>query len=289
MPVEIHSNEYLFALLGPKKTFGQWNRPQLVVDYLFNALEVIRARFRDPTIGTYEKRRQHYFIDISRTCQLSYPDYQLYNEHLAAWKTLAGYRSLHGRLKEWVEQLEMLIAEIAPERYQDGIYEIGDSQLGEVALRVLALTDKSFVPFFVRMLRVWNCVPAERGTYLELMIDEIVREYGLCPETKELIECAYSEWGYEGYELSRLLKQLHNDLPNYPMFRRIVASQSEWFANCRPDEWSVIIERLRADPNAPAAGRAKERWVFRDDEYSGIWEDADIVLAELDAAALTKS
>lgn len=289
MPVEILSNEYMFALLGPKKTFGQWNRPQLVVDYLFDALEVIRARFRNPTISTDDKRRPSYIIDISRTCQSSCPETQRYSEHLAAWKTLAGYRSLHGRLKEWIEQLEVLIAENAPERYQDGIYEIGDSQLGEVALRALALTDKSFVPFFVRMLRVWNCVPAERGTYLQLVIEEIVREYGLCPETEELIECAYSEWGYEGYELSHLLKQLHNDLPNYPLFRRIVASQSEWFANCRPKEWSVILDRLRADPHAPVAGRAEERWVFRDDAYSGIWEDADIVLAELDAVAITNS
>ena len=267
---------------------GSGTGPSKSWTIFFAALELIRARFRDDTLSDSDKRSFNYVLDISRTYRPNCTPRHVFEENFAAWQKFAGYRLFHQRLKDWIEELESLFSEIAPERYMDPVYEVANIQLGEMALRALVLTDKSFVPYYVRMLRVWNCTPGTRGDHVDIVIEEIVDKYGLCVETEELIEYVYGYWRYEGFGLGRLLKQLHGDLPNNPLFRRIVASQNDWFALCRAEDYRKIMERLRANPNAPIGGRAEERWVFRDDKYSGIWEDADIVLAELDAVALTK-
>jgi hypothetical protein len=289
MPIEIITDNDALVMLGPKKTFGRWNRPEIVVDYLFEALEIIRQRLRDDKRTMYEKLKTKFVIDISRSYIVGrLYDYPYFEEPLAAWKTLAKHRFLHDRLKDWVVKLEALVAEATPKRNENAVYESGESQLGEVGLRALALTDKSFVPFYVRMLKVWNSVHAERGIFIDDVIGEIVGKYGLCPETEQLIECAYSPaWRYDENELPRLLKNFRKDLPNYPLFRRIVATHNEFFATEYREEYRAIMDRLRKNPNAPIAGRAAERWLF--DSFSGIRVDADIVLAELDAANLSKS
>lgn len=283
MPVEVHyeTSHGQIILNRHSKTASQQKRLDQIIDQLFEALEIIGSRLADEDI-------YYHGLNITGKYHAEESFMPWCDEAVAAWAELATSPIHHERLKAWLVQIEKLIVKAnGLDRHTESIWEEDEVQLGEPAISVFAMIDKTFIPYYERLLRVWDMAhEVSQGE----MIYEIVKKHGICAETEDLLYCRIIDRPYDGWPhtieyLYPLLKELCNDLPNHHLFQRIVTELNNRFAEENPEEYTQIIENIRANPKAPVTGRAKERELFGHCPHEqGLWDDADLVLARLDAA-----
>lgn len=101
------------------------------------------------------------------------------------WLAALTKEALHPRIKEWITKLEnLLIAANQSNRSTASLWEHDEIQFGEPLVTLLALHDKEFVPCYSSLMRHWD-MGHEVNQINE--IEQIVRKYGICKETEELL------------------------------------------------------------------------------------------------------
>jgi hypothetical protein len=106
------------------------------------------------------------------------------------WTNAGKNPQFRRRIIEWIGRLEetLRLAETR-ELSTESLWEDDQTQFGEPLVTHLALVDVYFVPFYTRLLRLWDLShEVEQGG----AVIEMVNRHGITPETKELILC-YTE------------------------------------------------------------------------------------------------
>lgn len=234
--------------------------PDETVDQLFEALEITRERLSD-------KNAYYYAIDIrgSHTSGEEYAPWS--DEAIAAWAQVATDSRLHSRLQEWLSCVENLIIEAdAAKRSTASLWEIDEVQFGEPAACAFALINRSFIPFYARLLSVWDL---DHEVHQAEAIEAIVKQHGICPETEQLLIARASGYGLDQLDdLTPYLEEVYGDFPNSAFFRRMIEAfytkDRSWRQSMKgknlPD--GSILDHW---PTAPALkARAVEIWTELD-------------------------
>jgi hypothetical protein len=118
------------------------------------------------------------------------------------WTKACAVPHLRRRVKGWIVRLEktLKLAE-SHSRSTDSLWEHDETQFGEPLATHLALLDVEFVPYYRRLLRLWD--PGHEVHMREAVI-EIVNKHGVRAETQELVQC-YTEWSGSDELLPELL------------------------------------------------------------------------------------
>jgi hypothetical protein len=118
------------------------------------------------------------------------------------WTKASAVPHLRRRVKDCLVRLEntLKLAE-THSRSTDSLWEHDETQFGEPLATHMALLDVEFVPFYTRLLRLWD--PGHEVHMREAVI-AIVNKHGIRAETEELIQC-YTEWAGSGELLPELL------------------------------------------------------------------------------------
>ncbi len=113
------------------------------------------------------------------------------------WTLVGANPAFHDLAKKWLNSVESIIAfaNDAPST-GEGVWEYDEAALAEPAISVLALMDVSFVPYYTRLLALWDM---EHEVNQGDTINEIFDKYGVCPETEDLLICRMNEgYGQDG-------------------------------------------------------------------------------------------
>jgi hypothetical protein len=190
--------------------------PEDTVDQLFEALEITREKLSD-------KNAYFFALDIigSHTSGEEFTPWT--DEAIGAWAQVAANTRLQARLQEWLSKIERLIIEAdnTAKRSTASLWEIDEVQFGEPAACAFALVNRSFVPFYTRLLGVWDL---DHEVHQGEAVEAIVKQHGICPETEQLLVArATSGYGLEQIEdLTPYLEEVYGDLPNSAFFRSMV-------------------------------------------------------------------
>ena len=105
----------------------------------------------------------------------------------------------------WIVRIEktLKLAETLS-RSTSSLWEDDVTQFGEPLAAHMALLDVEFVPYYTRLLRLWD---QGHQVHMGGAVVEIVNKHGVRAETEELILC-YTEW--TGIDDLGLLELLHN-------------------------------------------------------------------------------
>lgn len=218
MPVKIVLEEDHLQLVLSIKPRGLLPGQKLdhTVDQMFEALEIIRNRVSDGDI--------YYFtIDIANAHSAGEEFVPWHDGAVPRWGAIAREARLHSRLQQWLSAVEDLIVstDATAGRSTAGIWEHDETQFGEPAASVFALAHRSFIPFYTRLLKVWDL---DHEVHQSEAIDAIVRTHGICPETEDLLvarACAgYGQGQIE--DLFPYLQEQYGDFSNSALFRRMV-------------------------------------------------------------------
>jgi hypothetical protein len=111
----------------------------------------------------------------------------------AFWKKASADPRLRQRVKDWLVRLEktLQLAE-THQRSTDSLWEHDETQFGEPVASYMALLDVEFVPYYTRLLRLWDM---GHEVHTGGFIDDIVTKYGIRTETEELILCYTEQHG----------------------------------------------------------------------------------------------
>lgn len=117
------------------------------------------------------------------------------------WTKACAVPHLRRRAKDRIVRLEktLKLAE-AFSRSTDSLWEHDEIQFGEPVATHLALLDVEFVPYYMRLLRLWD--PGHE-VHMRAAVTAIVNRHGVRAETKELLRC-YTEWSGSDEVLAEL-------------------------------------------------------------------------------------
>jgi hypothetical protein len=248
------------------------------VDQLFEALQVIRGQLMNKDI-------YHFAIDICGSHEGGDEFDPWSDEAIPAWSQIAVHSRLHGRLEQWLSEVEKLIAEAnSGVRSNGSVWELDEYQLGEVAACAFALVSRNFVPFYVRLLKVWDL---DHMSHLPEAIEAIVKRHSICPEIEELLfELETSGYGHGQAEaLFPYLQEQYGDFPNSPLFRRMVETLHAKDLAWRISAHENYLERLAKDSNAKPTNLSKRHIFAYCPSAPALTEAANRLLAELDLSA----
>jgi hypothetical protein len=104
---------------------------------------------------------------------------------------------------EWTDRLEETL-KLAESRSlaTASLWEHDETQFGEPLLTYLSLIDVQFVPFYTRLLRLWDMGHA---VHQGEAVTEIINKYKITPETEDLILCYNETTGTDELGLLDLL------------------------------------------------------------------------------------
>jgi len=108
------------------------------------------------------------------------------------------------RITEWIGRVEEVLR--LPESLSlptSGLWEHDETQFGEPLVTHLALVDVQFVPFYTRLMRLWNM---SHEVHMGEVVTEIVNRHGITPETKKLISCYTEVTGSDEHDLLDLAR-----------------------------------------------------------------------------------
>jgi len=122
------------------------------------------------------------------------------------WTKASAVPHLRQRTKDWLVRLErtLKLAE-THSRSTDSLWEHDETQFGEPLATHMALLDVEFVPYYTRLLRLWDM---GHEVHTGGFVDDIVNKHGIRAETEELILCYTEQTG--GIDDLGLLELLHN-------------------------------------------------------------------------------
>lgn len=122
------------------------------------------------------------------------------------WTKASAVPHLRQRVKDWIVRLEktLKLAE-THSRSTASLWEHDETQFGEPLATHMALFDVEFVPYYTRLLRLWD--PGHE-VHMGGAVIEIINKHGIRAETEELI-LAYTEWEGSGSDELGLLELLH--------------------------------------------------------------------------------
>ncbi|OWU68719.1 hypothetical protein [Marinibacterium profundimaris] len=105
----------------------------------------------------------------------------------AFWDAARSDLQLRQRTKAYLVKLEELLMRAAAlSRPTLSLWEDDEAQLGEPLAAHLALSDLEFVPYYTQLLRLWD---PENEVEAGNEVVAIVKKWGMCPETRDLIGC----------------------------------------------------------------------------------------------------
>lgn len=104
------------------------------------------------------------------------------------------------------------------------LYEDDESPLGGFAAYKMAMTDKSFLPYFAELLGCWDMDhEVHEGDYIQ----KIIKKYGWCTEVGDIIISRSSEGaGQHGFEqlqyLEGFIREHNEPLEESDFFKKLV-------------------------------------------------------------------
>jgi hypothetical protein len=121
------------------------------------------------------------------------------------WTKTIGAPPLRQRAKDWIVRIEKTLKSAdALSRSTASLWEDDETQFGEPLATHLALLDAEFVPYYTRLLRLWD---QGHEVHMGGAVVEIVNKHGVRAETEELI-VFYTEWsGSDELGLLELLRK----------------------------------------------------------------------------------
>lgn len=153
------------------------------------------------------------------------PEIDPWSEEIIQFWTLVGAKpQFHDLAKNWLANAESLLAQAVniPARYD--LWEYDEVQFAEPAIATLALSDVSFVPYYTKLLGLWDM---EHEVTQRETIKAIFDKYGVCPETEDLMICrmdkGFGQWGDDNMEhFYPALEAHYGDLTQSDFLRRMV-------------------------------------------------------------------
>ena len=123
------------------------------------------------------------------------------------WTKACTVPHLRRRAKDCIVRLEKTL-KLADthSRSTDSLWEHDETQFGEPLATHLALLDVEFVPYYTRLLRLWD---PEHEVHMREAVIAIVNKHGVRAETEELLQC-YTEWADSDELLPELLHNSKN-------------------------------------------------------------------------------
>lgn len=146
------------------------------------------------------------------------------SETIEFWTHVGANPKYHDLAKNWLNEVAALFiyADETGARYD--ILEYDEAQFAEPAASILAVSDVSFVPYYTKLLGLWDM--GHEVSQLDT-INAIFDKYGVCPETEELMICrmdvGIGQYGIDNMEhFYPALEERYGDLAQSDFLRRMV-------------------------------------------------------------------
>jgi hypothetical protein len=173
------------------------------------------------------------------------------------WALVGANPQFHDLAKNWLNSVEALLAYAneAPSSTM-GVWEYDETQFAEPAIATLVFSDVSFVPFYTKLLGLWDM---KHEVFQVKAINAIIDKYGLCPETEDLIICrmveGFGQLGDENMEYFYPALEAHyGDLAQSEFLHRMISRQHKAaVAWCEKDVAKAterLAHRRKTDPGA---------------------------------------